>query len=161
MGQGKENITPVHYRWSPISPALTHRNIHSFKQLRFPGTEITQNNVNWYTRYTCINRWEMETKLVVQNRMFVILHFGICTLKWKWCQFDEGFLSLATLGRISTTSVAASVKKIVKMMTFPDGTKPLPEPVLTNHQWSFMVSTLQQFYRQHTRYQFMIWVRKL
>ena len=27
----------------------------------------------------------------------------------------------------------------------PDGTKPLPEPMLTYHQWSFVVFTLQQF----------------
>ena len=43
----------------------------------------------------------------------------------------------------------------------PDGTKPLPEPMLTYHQWSFVVFTLQQFYRQRMRYQFMVWVWKL
>ena len=38
----------------------------------------------------------------------------------------------------------------------PDDTKPLPEPMLTNIQRSFVLSTLKQFYRKRMRYLFMM-----
>ena len=35
---------------------------------------------------------------------------------------------------------------------FPDGTKPLPEPLLTFHQWSIVTFTWGQFHRKLSRY---------
>ena len=40
----------------------------------------------------------------------------------------------------------------------PDGTKPLPEPKLTSHQWSFVAFTQGQFHRKLSRHQFIKWV---
>ena len=42
----------------------------------------------------------------------------------------------------------------------PDGTKPLPETMLTYHWWSFVVFTRRGFCRKHWRYQFMKWFWK-
>ena len=41
------------------------------------------------------------------------------------------------------------------------GTKPLPEPILTNYKQRFVVFTWIQFYRECLRYQSLIWVWKL
>ena len=35
-----------------------------------------------------------------------------------------------------------------------DGTKPLPQPVLTCDQWSFVALTLHQFHRQRSKCEF-------
>ena len=43
----------------------------------------------------------------------------------------------------------------------PDGTKPLPGPKLTFHQWSLVVFTWQFFYWKHLIYQFIKWLWKL
>ena len=43
----------------------------------------------------------------------------------------------------------------------PDGTKPLPEPMLTNDQWSLMAFTWNQFYWKYSRYLSTICVWKL
>ena len=32
----------------------------------------------------------------------------------------------------------------------PGGTKPLPEPLLTYHQWDFVAITKDQFHKNHT-----------
>ena len=34
----------------------------------------------------------------------------------------------------------------------PDGTKPLPEAVLTNDQWGIVAFTWKQFHRKYLRY---------
>ena len=39
-----------------------------------------------------------------------------------------------------------------------DGTKPLPEPVMTNHQWVFMVLNSDLFHKQCSGYWFLKWV---
>ena len=39
----------------------------------------------------------------------------------------------------------------------PTGTKPLPEPVLTNHHWSLLAFTWGQFHRKCSRYISLIW----
>ena len=36
----------------------------------------------------------------------------------------------------------------------PEGTKPLPEPMLTNHQWGLMAFTSRQFHWKCTRFEF-------
>ena len=43
----------------------------------------------------------------------------------------------------------------------PDGTKPLPKPVLTYHQWGSVAFTWKQFYRKCSRNQSIKWVWKL
>ena len=43
----------------------------------------------------------------------------------------------------------------------PDGTKPLPEPKLTNHQWGSVACTWEQFYRKCWRIQSVALNRKL
>ena len=35
----------------------------------------------------------------------------------------------------------------------PDGTKPLPEPMLTDHQWSPVTFILEQFHRRYLKHQ--------
>ena len=42
----------------------------------------------------------------------------------------------------------------------PDGTKPLPEPVLPHHQWGSVACTWEQFYRGCSRIQSITWVPK-
>ena len=42
-----------------------------------------------------------------------------------------------------------------------DSTKPLPEPMLTFHQWDSVAFTWEQFYKKCSRIQFLIWNRKL
>ena len=42
----------------------------------------------------------------------------------------------------------------------PSGTKPLTEPVLTNHQWGHMAFTWGQFHRKYSRYLSLISVGK-
>ena len=39
----------------------------------------------------------------------------------------------------------------------PDGTNPLPEPMLTYHQWNSVVPTWDQFHTKCSRYQFVKW----
>ena len=41
----------------------------------------------------------------------------------------------------------------------PDGTKPLPGPVLANHQWGVVPFTWEWFHRKCPRYLLMIWVK--
>ena len=43
----------------------------------------------------------------------------------------------------------------------PDGTKPLPEPMLTNHQWGLVVFTWEQFHSKSSRDISLIWVWRL
>ena len=43
----------------------------------------------------------------------------------------------------------------------PDGTKPLPEPILTNHKWGLVAFTWEQFHRKCPRYLSLIWVWKI
>ena len=43
----------------------------------------------------------------------------------------------------------------------PGGTKPLPEPMLTNDQWGSVALTWDQFHRKISRYQFVKWVWKI
>ena len=43
----------------------------------------------------------------------------------------------------------------------PDGTKPLPEPMLTNHQWGLVAFTRGQFCRKCPNYLSSIWVLKI
>ena len=43
----------------------------------------------------------------------------------------------------------------------PDGTKPLPEPMLTNHQCGVVAFTWGQFHRKCSVYSSLVWVRKL
>ena len=43
----------------------------------------------------------------------------------------------------------------------PDGTKPLPESMLTNHQWDLVAFTWGYFDRKCLRYLSLIWVSKL
>ena len=43
----------------------------------------------------------------------------------------------------------------------PDGTKPLPEPMLTYHHWSLVAFTWEQFHMKCSRYLPLIWVWKL
>ena len=43
----------------------------------------------------------------------------------------------------------------------PDGTQPLPEPMLTDHQWSPMTSILGQFHKRYLNYQSLKSVWKL
>ena len=40
------------------------------------------------------------------------------------------------------------------------GTKPLPQPMLTNHQWGLVAFTWGQFHRKYWRYLSLIWVSK-
>ena len=42
----------------------------------------------------------------------------------------------------------------------PDGTKPLPDPVLIDHQWSLAAFTWPQFHMKCSRYRYLIWVSK-
>ena len=42
----------------------------------------------------------------------------------------------------------------------PDGTKPLPEPMLTYHQWSLVAFTWGQFHMKCSRYLPLTWVWK-
>ena len=39
----------------------------------------------------------------------------------------------------------------------PDGTKPLPWPKSTNHQWDFIIFVLGQYFGKCWRYVFLIW----
>ena len=43
----------------------------------------------------------------------------------------------------------------------PDGTKPLPEPMLTDHQWSPVTFILGQFHKRHLNHQSLKSVLKL
>ena len=43
----------------------------------------------------------------------------------------------------------------------PDGTKPLPELILTNHPWGFVEFTRWPFYRVWSRHMSLIWVSEL
>ena len=43
----------------------------------------------------------------------------------------------------------------------PDGTKPLPTPILTNHQWHLVTFTWGKFHRKSSRYLSLTWVWKL
>ena len=42
----------------------------------------------------------------------------------------------------------------------PDGTKPLPEPLVTYHGWDFVAFTCRRFHRKPPRYLSLIWVSK-
>ena len=56
----------------------------------------------------------------------------------------------------STVWYQRSWSTLVHVMSdlLPDGTKPLPEPVLSYHHWRFVTFTWQQFCGEHSRYQF-------
>ena len=43
----------------------------------------------------------------------------------------------------------------------PDSIEPLPEPLLTYHNWGFLAFTWGQFHRKCSRYLSLIWLRKL
>ena len=43
----------------------------------------------------------------------------------------------------------------------PDGTKPLPKPILTYHKWASLLFPQDQFHGKCSRYQFMKWVWKM
>ena len=43
----------------------------------------------------------------------------------------------------------------------PDGTKPIPEPMLTYHQWDLLAFTWGKFHQKCSRYLSLIWVWKL
>ena len=43
----------------------------------------------------------------------------------------------------------------------PAGTKPLPEPTLTYHEFDALASSREQFHRNFSKYQFNKWVPKL
>ena len=43
----------------------------------------------------------------------------------------------------------------------PDGTKPLPEPMLTNHKWGLVAFTWGQFHGKCSRYLSFVWLWKM
>ena len=43
----------------------------------------------------------------------------------------------------------------------PNSTKPLPEPMLTNHQWGLVTFTLQQLHKKYASYLSLKWVWNL
>ena len=110
-----------------------------------------------------IVKWALKNKLQRNFNQYMRIFSRQCI--WKCCLQNDNHFVLAsmylTLKHRETHECIVSTVATDALVLKPNGTKPLPEPMLTSREWGSVAFTWERFHSQCLNYYSLYWVCKL